>query len=254
MPFLNPRVLNVVMSCHAFDPESSAVPLSLFYAPPQPTIRPHPQINSSGRALFHRFEVQGVRKQGKNENENHALQNMYLIETEGLLWMLQWQLVWTLSKRANELAWPCSCSLRVWPKCNWQCRMMRCEYSIDVVVLCCIVDIGMPFDCFDLADDAHSDVSSHTKSKLLEPLLKIHIIEESLRKKAFHKEMSFWYDRAITATSSTRRSGMVSDGVEIKQDETTASRISKVEIGQGESSKKINQYHCCPVWSSRFGR
>lgn len=139
MPFLNPRVLNVVMSCHAFDPESSAVPLSLFYAPPQPTIRPHPQINSSGRALFHRFEVQGVRKQGKNENENHALQNMYLIETEGLLWMLQWQLVWTLSKRANELAWPCSCSLRVWPKCNWQCRMMRCEYSIDVVVLCCIV-------------------------------------------------------------------------------------------------------------------
>jgi hypothetical protein len=84
-----PRVLNVVMSCHAFDPESSAVPLSLFYAPPQPTIRPHPQINSSGRALFHRFEVQGVRKQGKTENENHALQNMYLIETEGLLWMLQ---------------------------------------------------------------------------------------------------------------------------------------------------------------------
>lgn len=36
------------------------------------------------------------------------------------------------------------------------------------------------------------------------------------------------------------------------QDETTASRISKVEIGQGVSSKEINQYHCCPGWSCGF--
>jgi hypothetical protein len=140
MPFLNPRVLNVVMSCHAFDPESSAVPLPLFYAPPQPTIRPHPQINSSGRALFHIFEVQGVRKQRKKRKlKPCTAKHVSHGETEGLLWMLQWRLVWALSKRANELAWPCSCLLRVWPKCNWQCRMMRCKYSFDVVVLCCIV-------------------------------------------------------------------------------------------------------------------
>jgi hypothetical protein len=58
-------------------------------------------------------------------------------------------------------------------------RMMCSEYSIDVVVLCCIVapkfgynDIGMPFDCFDLADNAHLDVSSHTEVEVARAIVK----------------------------------------------------------------------------------
>lgn len=77
--------------------------------------------------------------------------------------------------------------------------MMRCEYSINVVVPlhCCSEvgcnDIGMPFDCFDLVDNAHSDVSSLTEVEVARAIVEDpYIIEESLRKKAFHKEMSFW--------------------------------------------------------------
>jgi hypothetical protein len=95
-------------------------------------------------------------------------------------------------------------------------------------------DIGVPFDDFDQADDAHLNVSSHAEVKAARAMWKSRN-RRVARKQSNPNEMSFVIISSQYRVSSTRLSGLVSDDVEIKPGETAASRMSNIEIGQRES-------------------